>query len=237
MHNSSSPCQWSERAMPDELQQALLRVPYANWSLIYMAPFGMLDAMIARYLAALDPDLAAAERLAVANGSTCYTLCHALAGPLGEIYLYELAEDRTELYVEIPPRPPKRAPTEQERAFVRAQADREARALAIRAINQQRQADQEAHYRWRRALQAVILLRFFARFEQERLAAAQGGVPARGQGGRPRKLSNTWAYQQVHELGRDQRRVFREWLDMEDNAQLADPHDSFKKAIRLRKGK
>jgi hypothetical protein len=57
------------------------------------------------------------------------------------------------------------------------------------------------------------------------------------QGGRPHKSSNVWAYQQVHVFHRDPMQVYREWLDRDEaNRLLADPLDSFKKAIKRKKG-
>jgi hypothetical protein len=57
-------------------------------------------------------------------------------------------------------------------------------------------------------------------------------------GGRPYKQSNVWAYRQVHDYQRDPSEVYREWLARDEaNQLLADPKDSFKKAIKRKKGK
>ncbi len=57
-------------------------------------------------------------------------------------------------------------------------------------------------------------------------------------GGRPRDPDYEWASQQVHELGRDQRQVFKEWADRigKDRLEaLVDPWDSFRKGIKRKK--
>lgn len=57
------------------------------------------------------------------------------------------------------------------------------------------------------------------------------------EGGRPRDLINEWARNQVHNKGRkDTEEVYREWLSMRKDGgrpPLANPWESFKKAIRL----
>jgi len=57
-----------------------------------------------------------------------------------------------------------------------------------------------------------------------------------GKGGRPRYADDEWAYEQVNNEGRDPAEVYREWLERigKRAERLADPHDSFKKAIRPR---
>ena len=64
-------------------------------------------------------------------------------------------------------------------------------------------------------------------------ASKSGGTKV----GRPRLPENEWAYDQVHGLGRDQTEVFREWQGMKgaNAGTLADPLDSFKKAIQPKK--
>lgn len=57
-------------------------------------------------------------------------------------------------------------------------------------------------------------------------------------GGRPRDPDYEWASQQVYELGRDQRQVFKEWADRigKDRLEaLVDPWDSFRKGIKRKK--
>lgn len=59
-------------------------------------------------------------------------------------------------------------------------------------------------------------------------------------GGRPRDEDNEWAFEQVHILHRPRCDVYKEWLARRQkhgkNVQLADPYDSFKKAVSI-KGK
>jgi hypothetical protein len=55
--------------------------------------------------------------------------------------------------------------------------------------------------------------------------------------GRPRSSDNTWAYQQVRELGRPPADVYPEWFERVKDLRLADPRDSFNKAIRPKKEK
>ena len=52
--------------------------------------------------------------------------------------------------------------------------------------------------------------------------------------GRPQYPENAWAYQQVNELGRDPMDVYPEWCKRAANRvkELADPMESFKKAIK-----
>lgn len=73
---------------------------------------------------------------------------------------------------------------------------------------------------------------------------AQGdapGTPAgRYGGGRPPYKANRWAYEQVNVLGRPPREVYPQWLELMGDIveTLADPRDSFRKAIRpKRRGK
>lgn len=235
--DSTSPG-WSERVLPEEFEQALDTLPRSSWSLIYATKFSILDAATSRYLPPLAQGLAEITRQALTTGSVRYTLDSVEVGNLGDMQLYELDDYRTELYVQAPPRPPRPVASPAELAQIRAQPDRAARRRALSALNQQRRSEQAAHWRWRQALHATVLRRFLDWLSHERVgAASQPPLMPRRAGGRPRKQSNTWAYQQVHELGRDRLAVFREWLAMDDNARLEDPKDSFKKAIRRRQGK
>ena len=53
--------------------------------------------------------------------------------------------------------------------------------------------------------------------------------------GRPRDPLNEWAYYQVRREGRDWRDVYLEWMERKTNSDLlANPIDSFKKAIKPR---
>ena len=234
MNDASPP--WSERVLPAEYEQALTALPRSSWSLIYATKFSILDAATRRYLQPLAQGLAEVTREPLTTGSARYTLTSPVAGELGEVQLYELDDHCTELYIQPPPYPPKRLATPAELAQVEAQPDRAARRRALAALNQRRRADQAAQLRWRQALHAVALSRFLDRLSQER-AWIDGSSAPRRTGGRPRKQSNEWAYRQVHELGRARLEVFREWLAMDDNCQLEDSKDSFKKAIRPRPGK
>lgn len=229
---------WSERVLPEEFEQALATLPHSSWSLIYATKFSILDAATSRYLPPLAQGLAEVTRQALTTGSVRYTLDSAQAGNLGGIELYELDGQRTELYVQMSPRPTKAAATDQQIALVQAQPGRAARRHTLSALNQRRRIEQAAHWRWRQALHATVLCRFLNWLSREQVGATHQllSTPRRA-GGRPRKQSNTWAYQQVHELGRDRLAVFREWLAMDDNDRLEDPKDSFKKAIRHRQGK
>lgn len=58
-------------------------------------------------------------------------------------------------------------------------------------------------------------------------------------GGRPRNADDDWAWEQVNELGRDPREVYPEWLSRIGKRQnrLADPEDSFDKAVKPTRGK
>jgi hypothetical protein len=56
-------------------------------------------------------------------------------------------------------------------------------------------------------------------------------------GGRPRSADDDWAYQEI-KAGRDQAEVYAEWLErisVNRRSQLADPLDSFKKAMTYRR--
>lgn len=229
---------WSERVLPEELEQALGTLSRSSWSLIYATKFSILDAATSRYLPPLAQGLAEITRQTLTTGSVRYTLDSAEAGNLGDIQLYELDGQRTELYVQTPTRPIKPAATTDQLALVQAQPGHAERLAALSALNQHRRNEQIAHWRWRQALHAAVLSRFLDWLCRERDEATRNLPPIlRRPGGRPRKQSNTWAYQQVHELGRDRLAVFREWLAMDDNDRLEDPKDSFKKAIRYRQGK
>jgi hypothetical protein len=64
------------------------------------------------------------------------------------------------------------------------------------------------------------------------LVISQSDTPS---GGRRRDPDYEWASHQVHELGRDQRQVFKEWATRIGKARfeaLADPWDSFRKGIK-----
>lgn len=229
---------WSERVLPEELEQALGTLSRSSWSLIYTTKFSILDAATSRYLPPLAQGLAEITRQPLTTGSVRYTLDSAEAGNLGDIQLYELDGHRTELYVQTPPRPIKPPATAGQLALVQAQPDHAERLAVLSALNQHRRNEQTAHWHWRQALHAAVLSRFLDWLSRERDGATRKLPPIlRRPGGRPRKQSNTWAYQQVHELGRDRLAVFREWLAMDDNDRLEDPKDSFKKAIRHRQGK
>lgn len=60
-------------------------------------------------------------------------------------------------------------------------------------------------------------------------------------GGRPRDKDNDWAFHQVYELHRPPCEVYQEWLARRKEhgklIQLADPYDSFKKALNARRKK
>jgi len=59
-------------------------------------------------------------------------------------------------------------------------------------------------------------------------------------GGRPRNSNDDWACQQVWEQGREGNKVYGEWLNRIDpvrRGNLADPKDSFKKAVSKRRWK
>ena len=60
-----------------------------------------------------------------------------------------------------------------------------------------------------------------------------------GQPGRPRNLDDDWAFEQVRELGKDKNKIYQEWLErIGERAQLlANPRDSFNKAISMKRGK
>lgn len=62
--------------------------------------------------------------------------------------------------------------------------------------------------------------------------------PSRG--GRPPNPVNEWAWEQVHVLGRPMSEVYPEWYERrtkDEDVWLADPEDSFKKAIGSRRRK
>ena len=60
-------------------------------------------------------------------------------------------------------------------------------------------------------------------------------------GGRPRDEDNDWAFEQVYVLRRPHCEVYQEWLARRKEhskfMQLADPYDSFKKALNTRRKK
>lgn len=60
-------------------------------------------------------------------------------------------------------------------------------------------------------------------------------------GGRPRDEDNDWAFEQVYLLHRPRCDVYQEWLarrkEHRNFGQLADPYDSFKKALNTRRKK
>jgi hypothetical protein len=58
-------------------------------------------------------------------------------------------------------------------------------------------------------------------------------------GGRPRNVDDDWAWQRVNVLSCDSRVVYLEWLERikAKKRKLADPHDSFEKAIKPSRGK
>ena len=70
-------------------------------------------------------------------------------------------------------------------------------------------------------------------------ATRREGGATKGSGGRPRNPDDDWAYQQVRELGRKPAEVYPEWLNRigKRAKELADPYDSFKKAIKPSRGK
>jgi len=65
------------------------------------------------------------------------------------------------------------------------------------------------------------------------------GEEYRGKPGRRRDPDNEWAYEQVRWLKRDPAEVYLEWLERirQRGKELADPRDSFNKAIKPRKKK
>jgi len=76
--------------------------------------------------------------------------------------------------------------------------------------------------------------------EIRRWAVAPTGLQhQKRKGGRPRNADDDWAWQQVNELGRDPREVYPEWLSRigKRKNRLADPEDSFDKAIKPTRGK
>lgn len=56
-------------------------------------------------------------------------------------------------------------------------------------------------------------------------------------GGRPRNKDDDWAWRQVNELRRAPQDVYPEWKERIGPRDLADPLDSFKKAVALSRGK
>jgi len=60
-------------------------------------------------------------------------------------------------------------------------------------------------------------------------------------GGRPRDEDNDWAFEQIYVLHRPHCEVYQEWLARRKEhrkfMQLADPYDSFKKALNTRRKK
>jgi len=83
-----------------------------------------------------------------------------------------------------------------------------------------------------------------AGFDRVVSSARQTGQIQREQkdcGGRPRDEDNDWAFEQVYVLHRPHCDVYQEWLTRRKEhrklIQLADPYDSFKKALNTRRKK
>ncbi len=76
--------------------------------------------------------------------------------------------------------------------------------------------------------------RYFAELGAGESVQSQMPAAPKRQGGRPRLAVNEWAYEQVWVKGRERQEVFREWRERigSKKALLADPRDSFNKAVR-----
>jgi hypothetical protein len=90
------------------------------WAVVCPLTFEVVDAAVARHLPEPSIDVVI-TRIVHTPASVCYVLAHDRHGDQGKLWVRAVGPAQTELVVEAPPYPPRRAWTDEEEAFVRAQ--------------------------------------------------------------------------------------------------------------------
>jgi hypothetical protein len=233
--------QWLYHPLPEEYEAVLQDVPRGFWSAVYPVEFSILDAATMEYLT--PPPFPVIERAEVkreqlSTGSVQYTLHHFSLGSLGSVYLRKLDEKLTEFGIKPPPMPEVRTRSREEDAALDAEHDPVARDHLHTTFAKKWGDEQEAHYRWRRALQLVLINKFLGRLEEERnwVAAFPNpnatALPSEAQRFSWRYAEDRWLWEQVNVHGKLLRHVFQEWKDRAAHRDLNDPYDTAKKVIQ-----
>jgi hypothetical protein len=106
------------------------------------------------------------------------------------------------------------------------------------ALDKRHKAEQEAHYRWRRAEQALVIAGFLNRLEEERQWVARiqtsGGRAAPADANKLpwRHAEDLWLWTQVNVEGFRLGQVFEEWKQRAAHRNLKDPWESAKKIVQ-----
>lgn len=168
--------QWRDRAIPGYLLQALQALEEKRkthgWNPVIHLDYVALDAAVMTHLwPDYDkPELHGIEikRTSLTYGSTIYGLRHQELGQLGAIELRSLGNSLTELTMMLPQAPELHRLTPDEAASILALSNDTTRRAYNQSLTEQREAEREAHYQWKKAIYAAVLTDFFTRYKHER---------------------------------------------------------------------
>jgi hypothetical protein len=144
-------------------------------------PFDVLDAAVYKYLpGALGRGCFDFRRQEVIQHAlVLYHLSQKQLGDLGTIEIRALPDNRSEMEIDGPPRPPERSMTDEEKAACHAIEDRAGRIKAELAVREKISAEAEELYRKRDDFQSKIIASLFSWMHQDDLVLSKTAGAAR----------------------------------------------------------
>ncbi len=211
----------------------------------FSVSFDILDAATEEYMSIRESGrLLKFSRQMPSLGSSVYEFRNYDFGNLGKIKLRKLNNHETELTIDYPPIPPTPDLTPAELTQLDLLPETE-RRKARQDLHDNLLHEKTVFLHHQDTLFRTIVNKYLKLLE-ELDGGAEGGQPAPAEeqgngrkGGRPRNAEDDWALAEVRTKRRKPEDVYPEWLTMigERARILDDPHDSFNKAISLKRMK
>jgi hypothetical protein len=221
-----------------------------QWQPIHR-PLRVLDDAFSRHLNDLERDgWVKTDRVECTPSRVEYRLSHPQFGDLGIVELTQLDDEHSAVIISDPLPPSPRQFTEEEGEALDAIPLGEEYIKQINVTLDKIKGEGAKLYDLRKVHQRNVIQRLYVQLAGDPILRGVFALPATDTedtesdagartGGRPRNLDYDWAYQEITR-GRDQSDVYKDWLQRVAKngwVELADPLDSFKKAMRYRRKK